>query len=482
MPGLRRAARLGISGIMANKIKTKDLTGFYGDPDYIAQGILTSDFVFDPGGKGLEGGAFTLRSWRDDFYHWQDGCWVRLSDAEMKRKATGHIQALNDKMQDESQQISISMHRINNILLCLKGRIGVSEAVELNTWDDGRDKLMHTISFNNGLLCLGHKKLKPTLIGHTPHYFGLTKLPFDYNPDAQCPEWIEFLDEVMQGKTEYLLLLQQFMGYLFRPDLQEQKFLLCVGEGANGKGVFFDVVEATIGEENCSHVSLSQFHRPFAAYATLGKIANLTNESSHLIEDEAENVLKTLVAGDRTEFARKFKEDVQAKPTAKFLIATNALPRFNDKTMGIWRRILLVPFDKVIAEDAQIKDLAKQLKRELPGILNWAIVGLQKLNEAGGFTMPENSKQLIEEYRKDSDPARAFLLENYEYNGDGYGVSCTELYSSYKQYCDENGCRTMNNRTFGRQVWRIFPDIERSRPGNRDSREWVYQGLVSQVS
>lgn len=460
----------------------KDTQIFVGDPDYIAQGILNSDYVYDPGGKGLEGGAYTLRSWRDDFYHWQTGCWVRLTDTEMKRRVTEHLQALNDRVLDSEQQISISTHRANNILLCLKGRIGISEAVELNTWDDGREALVYTVPVNNGLLCLDYKHYRPALIDHTPHYFGLTKLPYNYIPEATCPEWLEFLDDVMRGQTDYMRLLQQWCGYLLRPDLKEHKFLLCVGEGSNGKTVFFDVVEAMVGSENCSHVGLSQFHRPFTVYAMLGKTANLTNESSSLIEDEGENVMKTLVSGDRTDFERKHKEPVSIRPTAKIMIATNARPRFNDKTQGVWRRILLIPFDRVIADDMQIKDYAERLKKERPGILNWALKGLRALNKNGGFMMPENSKELLEEYRRDADPARAFLLENYTMSLDGDGTPCAEVFEEYCRYCDTNKCRPMNNRTFGRHVRRIFPDVKRLRPGSRDSREWIYEGLVSYVS
>jgi len=164
------------------------------------------------------------------------------------------------------------------------------------------------------------------------------------------------------------------------------------------------------------------------------------------------------------------------------MIATNAPPRFNDKTEGIWRRILYVPFDRVIPDELQKKNLAEQLKGELPGILNWALGGLQKLNDASGFVIPEKTKELLEEYRRDSDPARAFLLEKYTFSPDAWGVNCTELYNEYKQYCVENGCRPMGNRLFGRQVRRVFPKIKRGRPGGRDDREWVYQGLVSQVS
>ena len=52
---------------------------FLGDPDALAQGLLNSQFIFDPGDESLKGGAFTFRWWRDDYYRWLGGCWVRLA-------------------------------------------------------------------------------------------------------------------------------------------------------------------------------------------------------------------------------------------------------------------------------------------------------------------------------------------------------------------------------------------------------------------
>ncbi|MBA7656073.1 hypothetical protein ES703_63986 [subsurface metagenome] len=204
----------------------------------------------------------------------------------------------------------------------------------------------------------------------------------------------------------------------------------------------------------------------------------MTHESSSIIEDEAETILKSFVSGDTLQFERKFKEPVFAPPTAKVMIATNALPRFNDKTRAIWRRILLIPFDKVIADEAQITNLAEKLKTELSGILNWGLKGLKKLNNAGRFIEPEKNKELIEDYRKDSDPARAFLLYYYMFSPNGCGTPCTEVYEQYRQYCIDNGYKALGSRFFGRQVKRVFPDVNKVRPGSRD-REYVYEGLVS---
>jgi len=151
------------------------------------------------------------------------------------------------------------------------------------------------------------------------------------------------------------------------------------------------VLAGLYGKPNCSDTSLVRFNQPFALYSTLGKLVNMASESSHIIEHEAENVLKGYVAGDTLMFERKFKDPVFAVPTAKIIIATNSKPRFNDKTYGMWRRILLVPFDKVITEANQIKNLADELKTELPGILNWALAGLARLNKQGGFTLPHRA-------------------------------------------------------------------------------------------
>ncbi|GAG50401.1 unnamed protein product, partial [marine sediment metagenome] len=152
------------------------------------------------------------------------------------------------------------------------------------------------------------------------------------------------------------------------------------------------------------------------------------------------------------------------------------------KTIATWRRLLLVPFDITIEEDEQIKDLADQLKTELPGILIWALEGLFDLNLHGGFVRPGKSRDLLEDYRRDSDPARAFLLETYSYSPNGYGTTCSEVYEKYTQYCQDNNYRPMGSRLFGKQVYRIFPDVKQTQPGSRGNRIRTYEGLVTSVT
>ena len=454
------------------------------DPDFLAQLLLDSNYVFDDGseklGDVLREAAWTITYWRGDYYLWSEEHWRRMSDDEMRRIITESLQRHNDSRIANEKLIPITKRLIGDVLLCLSGRTGLPELRELNSWPDGREKLLYTVPFKNGLLCFDRRgKDKPALIPHTPKYFTVNRLPYGYDPEAKCPNWECFVSDVMLERQEYIDLLQEWAGYLFRPDLREQKFLLCVGDGANGKGVFTEVIEALVGKENCSEISLSRFNSPFALYPMLGRVLNATNESSHIIEDEAENVLKFLVAGDRCTFERKFKELVFAVPTAKIQICTNALPRFGDKSTGLWRRVLLVPFNKVIPEGQQIKNLADELKRESSGIFNWSLEGWRRLNNNYGFTKPSGSEQLIEEYRRDADPCRAFLQETYSVSSNGEYISCTDVYGAYKKFCTENSCTPMNERNFGRNLRRVFPAVNRARVGSRSDRTYVYKGLVS---
>jgi hypothetical protein len=268
---------------------------FFFDPDNTAETMLL-DYIFDPNpdeppSKFLAAQArYTLASWRGDFYQWAAGRWSRVSDSEIDLLITKHLQEHNSSYGVNMRQepvVPIRRDRIANIRVCLAARVLRPETKSLNQWDNITQDAHTTLSMWNGLLVL-RQDGTTEFIPHTPDYFSFVRLPYDYVPAAQCPLWLTFLDDVMLKRQDYVLLLQQWCGYLLRPDLRLQKFLLCVGEGANGKGVFFEVVQAVVGVENCSQVPIARFNNPFALIHTLGKMVNLTTESAGLIEEEAE--------------------------------------------------------------------------------------------------------------------------------------------------------------------------------------------------
>jgi putative DNA primase/helicase len=233
-----------------------------------------------------------------------------------------------------------------------------------------------------------------------------------------------------------------------------------------------------VGLDNVSHVPLSQFSNQFVLSGTLGKVLNSSSESSSVVDQFAETTLKSFTSGDRMTFQRKYKDPVNDFPTAKIMISTNQLPQFNDKSSGIWRRLLYVPFEKNIAEHQQNPNLIDELSDELGGIFNWALEGLNSLTQAGQFITPKKCVKAIEQYRRDVNPARAFLQDNYASNCCYGGLPAQEVYACYIRYCQSNGYRPMNSNNFGKEVKRTWPPIVKERMRIDGKVVSIYSGLA----
>jgi P4 family phage/plasmid primase-like protien len=468
---------------------------FYGLPDKLAEMYLEINHVWEPSPgsppeqyRDIKQAQWTLKWWRGGFYEWHNGWYIPIDDESMKAVITRFLQDLNRMTYNPPDPpIRVTEGLVRNILRNLSGLDGVyiSDRRELNTWlpdtngqcPYGDDVI--TISFLNGLLIFSPNGGTVEFIRHTPQYFSTARLPYNYDKDARCPQWEAFLDDVMQADTQRSEFLQEWAGYLLTDSLRFQKFMLLAGEGGNGKTVFTTLIEKMVGLENVSHIPLSLFGDKFSLASTLGKMLNSTSESSHGINELCETMLKSYTSGDRMTFDRKYREPINAHPTAKIMISTNQLPNFADKNNGVWRRMLFVPFDKCIPADQQDPHLIDELSAELPGIFNWAYRCLLKLLADGQFIEPRRCKQALAEYRRDTNPARVFLEENYVGGFEFDGIPCGEVYQAYVAWCSQNGYRPLNANNFGKEVKRTFNSITRKQTRQYGRQAWVYEGLIT---
>jgi putative DNA primase/helicase len=150
------------------------------------------------------------------------------------------------------------------------------------------------------------------------------------------------------------------------------------------------------------------------------------------------------------------------RATAKLVVAANSRPKFLDSSEGLWRRLVAIPFRVVIPEAHQDKHIASKLLEELPGIFNWALIGLQRLQSRGVFTESELVRQAVAAYKLESNPARLFLTEyGLEAAPESEFVVFPELYAAYVHWCIANGHKKIRPSTeFGKEVTAMFPDSE----------------------
>lgn len=411
-----------------------------------------------------------VKYWQKDFYEYCAGRYYLIKDT--KTKVTAFLQK-------NIKNANITNTLINNTIENIKplARLDSLSDTWIDDCPDIFEDVYHTVCFDNGLVGYSlsnatnsRRIVRPAK--HNQNFFTLTQLPYNYDYKAKCPLWIKFLNEIMEDDKDRINLLQQWIKYVLGPTLKQQRFLMCVGEGANGKSVFTQVIEYLVGRENCSHVLLSNFKSRFSLAYTLNKKLNSTTESTKDISPLAETVLKSYVSGDEMAFEKKYQGVIEAVPTAKLMISTNERPVFNDRSEGVWRRLIYVPFNVTIPEKQQDKDLVDKLIQELPGIYNWA----NQVNLTNGFNVPAICTNSVNEYKLDINPAKAYLEKHYTYN-DSFYIFCGSVYAKYTVYCRNNGYKPLSASEFGKEVSRVFPDVNKGQKQKDGKRHTAYRGL-----
>jgi len=414
-----------------------------------------------------------LRHWREEFWQWDGRRYRQVTDGDFTRRVL---------VWADTQVDRATPRLAENVSKCISARVLVDASREIPLYHgtEGPADPRDWLAMENGILDLRGllEGNAPQLRDHSPRWFSPVCLPYPFIPEADCPRWRAFLDEVMEGDEDRLDLLAEWAGYNLVPDVSMHKFALLEGEGANGKSVFLKVLEALIGPDNVSHVMLEMFGMRFQLAPIIGKLANIVPEVSELAKPD-EAIFKAMVAGDPVLIDRKSKPPVTCSPTARVTIATNTRPRWADRSDGIWRRMLLIPFRVSIPEDRQDRHLADYIiEHELPGVFNWAVRGLRNLRQRGRFTDPDVCREAIADYRQETNPARTFLLEECQ-AAPGAWVKSERLYKFYRDWCEEHGYRALSSQHFGQEVRRVYT-VERVQHWEGGRRYWFLYGIRCQ--
>ena len=237
-----------------------------------------------------------------------------------------------------------------------------------------------------------------------------------YDPQARCPQFEKFVAEIMCGKQDLIDYLQTMMGYFLLGDNPENLLLFLLGRGANGKTVLLNVIENLFGDY-CNAIPLSvmiKTQRETVGDDIMAIVGYRVLMSRELEKDNQFNSakIKKLVGGDSERARNLYDDHERVWVKGKFVIATNEIPRIEDRSNGIWRRLKLIPFLRVFQENEQIKRYEDILLKEKPGILNWALDGLKKY-DAHGFQEPEICRKYINDLRGEVNPVEEFIAEYY---------------------------------------------------------------------
>lgn len=320
------------------------------------------------------------------------------------------------------------------------------------------------LAFKNGILDLTSLLETGTtkVVGHTPEWFSTVVLPYPFDPKATCPTFLRCLNDWFPGEQDTQDLVQEMAGYILWPELPHHGGFFLDGKGANGKSTLINLLQQMVGPSNYSCLALEEFSRNFALNATIDKLVNFASEMDPGAKLPM-GTLKRFTGGDELTIDRKYQKQITFKATCKLVVAWNEKPVIKDTSDGFWRRMRMIPFLQQFKEGRNADPLLGQkLQAELSGILNWAVEGLRRLQKNGGFTVSKAGKAATENFRDQSDPVRAYLVEYWD-TGSEVALPKNVVYNHYLENRHDPEEEPLAEGKFFKELYRCLPGVSAGR-------------------
>jgi len=297
----------------------------------------------------------------------------------------------------------------------------------------------HLLNVGNGIVDLRTGEL----FAHDRAKLCTLQCAVKYDPDAISEEFEGFLDQIFDHDAELISYVQRLLGYCCTGIIADHILPVLHGVGANGKSTLIGIVQDVLGDYAVTApegllVAQSRIPHEERIAVLRGRRLVVSNE----LEEKttlAEQLVQKLTGGDTLTAREVYGKRFHFKPTQKVVLITNHAPRVTGTKHSIWRRIRLVPFNVVIEERAQKKDLRDRLVAENgPAILAWLVRGAHAWHR-NGIGESTAVKDATEEYREAEDLFGSFMAECTMPVDRKHRSKVGDLYERWKMWCVDRG-------------------------------------------
>jgi phage/plasmid primase, P4 family, C-terminal domain len=380
--------------------------------------------------------------------------------------------------------------KVSNVVKALEARCEVGEEVEAGSWlvfpteewltpyqDDSRSDRL--VSFMNVMLNLDTRET----CEHSDAYLNTYALPFEYDATAECGAWEAYLASILSADS--VKLLQEWFGYVVSGRTDLQKMLYMLGPSRSGKGTIALILSRLIGMMNVAGPTLNSFAGQFGLQPLIGKPLAIFDDvrlppRPDTVYTALEKLLSVIGEGSMT-VDRKNKESVTAKLPTRIMMSANELLQFPDEVGAMQTRMLVLVFTQsFVGREKRDEEFKNLFLAELPGILNWALAGLRRLDEQSGrFTLPADSTEVSEELRDAGNHVRPFIRDHCEIGGtDEHWVWVDEIYGLYAETRGGFKDDAAQKDRFGRELKAAFPSVKKKRKRKEGVLTYYYTGVT----
>jgi putative DNA primase/helicase len=433
------------------------------------------------------GGSPTLLHWRGGWWEWRTAHWTEVEPAAIRAAIYEFTEYAVYRSGDDVRPWAPTRSKIADVVDALAAVTHLAETTGCPSWLDGR-RAGVIVSCANGLLDVAGREL----LEHTPKFFNQVSVPFEYDPDALAPtRWLAFLEDLWPedwspapaqngDRTKCGTgpeALAEWFGYVLSGRTELQKILLVVGPTRGGKGAIARMLAELVGRENVAGPTLSSLSGDFGLAPMIGKPLAVVSDARLNGRDSSVVVERLLsVSGeDRLTVNRKYKPQWTGTLPSRFMLLSNELPQLGDASAAIAGRFVTLLLEKswLGKED---RTLEPEMRSELPGILNWALKGLERLEENGEFTRPAGADDAYRALVDLASPVQAFIRDCCMVAPD-LQVSVTDFYQAWKRWAEDSGHARRSKQTLGRDLRAALPLIRIAQLRDGDDRERAYRGI-----
>ena len=416
-------------------------------------------------------GALRRYHWRGQWWEWRTSHWIEVELGTVAKSCyefTEHASYVNDK--NETKPWRPTRHKVADLLAAKASVCHLPRDVDQPTWLTG-DHGGVIVSCANGLLDVDRHQLLP----HDPSFFNVVAVPFDYDPSAPAPErWLKFLVSLWPEDDEQIGALQEWFGYVISGRTELHKIMLLTGPTRAGKGVICRILTALVGGKNVAGSTLSSLRTNFGLQPLIGKPLAIVADARLDGQDSSAVVERLLsISGeDVLTIDVKYQPHWTGKLPSRIMICSNELPKFGDASGAIAGRFVILQLEHswLGKEDPTLEPA---LKRELPGILNWALEGLARLEKDGRFTRPKAGEDALKQLQDLASPTGAFVRDCCDLGRD-HRITVDDLWVAWRTWAEDNGHGKSTKQMLGKNLLAVDPRIK----GRRNDDGRFYEGVA----
>jgi len=336
-------------------------------------------------------------------------------------------------------------------------RSGVSNIVEMAAWRLMRsssefDTDPDALAVSNGWIDLKTGRLMPS----APEKMFSLSASTNYHPSAEGKLWRKTVLEVFNNSKLMAEYFQRAVGYSLLGSNPEQLLFLCHGSGANGKSLLLETIRNVMGtygqsmEMTTLMKGKAQSGQASPDLARLRGIRFALASETERGQQWSSNRIKTLTGGDTITARPLYKDVIEFRNQATIWAAMNHLPEVDASDEAMWRRIKLIPFNRVFSPEEQDVNLPQKLAEEHEGILAWMVQGLQMYRNAG-LQEPPAVKEATSSYRDEMDSAKRFF-DTQAIFAQSERTPVKDVRETYREWCREENLKPLAASQFNKAL------------------------------